>query len=228
LLRTNILPGGGFFISMARLIIFANGLLPDLESARQLIQPGDSLYAADGGTRHAMALGLLPSIVIGDLDSLTPDERQQLEARGVEIQQYPRDKDKTDLELTLEAAIQTGQGEIRIVGGLGGRLDQTLGNLSLLSDPRLSKYDIRFDDGVEEAFFTRNHCEIRGKPHEVVSLIPWGAEVTGVFTEGLRWPLHGESLFPDKTRGISNELLGDTASVSVGDGLLLIVHRRVS
>jgi thiamine pyrophosphokinase len=52
--------------------------------------------------------------------------------------------------------------------------------------------------------------------------------VTGVFTEGLRWPLHGESLFPDKTRGISNELLGDTASVSVGEGLLLIVHRRVS
>jgi thiamine pyrophosphokinase len=213
---------------MARLIIFANGILPDLESARQLIQPGDSLYAADGGTRHALALGLLPSVVIGDLDSLTPDDRQRLEAGGARIQQYPRDKDKTDLELALEAAIQTGQNEIRIVGGLGGRLDQTLGNLSLVNDPRLSKHDIRFDDGVEEAFFTRSRCEIRGRPAEVVSLIPWGVEATGVYTEGLRWPLHGETLSPDKTRGISNELLGDTASVIVGAGLLLIVHRRVS
>lgn len=213
---------------MARLIIFANGILPDLESARQLIQPGDSLYAADGGTRHALALGLLPSVVIGDLDSLTLDDRQRLEAGGARIQQYPRDKDKTDLELALEAAIQTGQDEIRIVGGLGGRLDQTLGNLSLVSDPRLSEHDIRFDDGVEEAFFTRSRCEIRGRPAEVVSLIPWGAEVTGVYTEGLRWPLHGETLSPHKTRGISNELLGDTASVIVGAGLLLIVHRRVS
>ena len=51
---------------MARLVIFANGLIPDLESARQLLQPGDLLYAADGGTHHALALGLLPSVVIGD------------------------------------------------------------------------------------------------------------------------------------------------------------------
>jgi thiamine pyrophosphokinase len=225
-LQPTILPGGGFFVFMARLIIFSNGLVPDLESARRLIQPGDTLYAADGGTRHALALGLLPSVVIGDLDSLTPDDRRQLDAGGVEIQQYPRDKDNTDLELALQYAIQAEQREIIVVGALGGRLDQTLGNLSLLSDPRLSTCDIRFDDGVEEAFFTRNRCEVRGRPGEIVSLIPWEAEVTGVNTEGLRWSLRGATLFPDRTRGISNELLGEVASVIVGTGLLLIVHRR--
>ncbi len=128
---------------MARLIIFANGILPDLESARQLIQPGDSLYAADGGTRHALALGLLPSVVIGDLDSLTPDDRQRLEAGGVEIQQYPRDKDKTDLELALDYCHSNRTAtKSSSSARLGGRLDQTLGNLSLLSDPRLS--DMRY------------------------------------------------------------------------------------
>jgi thiamine pyrophosphokinase len=96
----------------------------------------------------------------------------------------------------------------------------------VLSDPRLSIYNIRFDDGVEEAFFTRNRCEIRGKPGEIVSLIPWGAKTTGISSEGLRWSLHNETLFPDRTRGISNELLGEVASVSVGTGVLLIVHRR--
>ena len=70
---------------MARLIIFANGLVPDLESARHLFRPGDVLYAVDGGTRHALALGLMPSVVIGDLDSLTQDDRQCLDAGGVEI-----------------------------------------------------------------------------------------------------------------------------------------------
>ena len=211
---------------MARLIIFANGRLPELESARHLIQSGDVIYAADGGTRHALALGMLPSVVIGDLDSLTPEDRKRLDAGGVAIRQFPRDKDKTDLELALETAVQSRPDEILVIGALGGRLDQTLGNLSLLSNPGLSKCDIRLDDGVEEAFFTRDRCQIHGSPGEVVSLLPWGAQVTGICTEGLRWPLQSETLFPDSTRGISNELLGETAAVSVGAGLLLVVHRR--
>jgi thiamine pyrophosphokinase len=200
--------------------------VPDLASARHLIKNDDILYAADGGTRHALALGLLPSVVMGDLDSLTPDDRKELEAVGVKIKQYPRDKDETDLELVLHSAIRAGQREILVIGALGGRLDQTLGNLSLLSDPQLSICDIRFDDGVEEAFFTRNHCEINGSPADIVSLIPWGAEVTGIYSEGLRWPLLGATLFPDRTCGISNELLDEMASVTVGSGLLLVVHRR--
>jgi thiamine pyrophosphokinase len=211
---------------MPRLIIFVNGMLPELESARNIIQAGDVLIAADGGTRHALAMGLSPSIVIGDLDSLTPDDRRQLDARGVKIQQYPRDKAETDLELALQYAFINGFREIRILGGLGGRLDQTLANLSLLTDPEFNGLDIRIDDGVEEAFFVRDRCELHGKPAEVVSLIPWGSQVGGVCTDGLRWPLQGETLFPDKTRGISNEMARETARISLESGLLLVVHHR--
>jgi thiamine pyrophosphokinase len=211
---------------MSRLIIFANGLISELESVRRLIQPGDVLFAADGGTQHALALGRMPSVVIGDLDSLTSKDRQQLEAGGVEIQRYPRDKDKTDLELALDYAIQAGQREILIIGALGGRLDQTLGNLALLSDARFSTWNIRVDDGVEEAFFTRSRCEVRGRPADIVSLIPWGGKVTGICTEGLRWPLRSETLFPARTRGISNEMLHETASITLKSGLLFVIHHR--
>jgi thiamine pyrophosphokinase len=211
---------------MARLIIFANGLVPDLASVRHLFQPGDILYAADGGTHYALALGLMPSVVIGDLDSLTRADRQQLDARGIEIQQFPRDKDETDLELALRFAIKAGHREILIVGALGGRLDQTLGNLALLSDARLSTSDIRLDDGVEEAFFIRSHCEIRGRAADIISLIPWGGKVTGISTEGLRWSLHGETLFPERTRGISNEMSHETASITLKSGLLFVIHHR--
>jgi thiamine pyrophosphokinase len=224
--RSTFLPGGGFFVFMPRLIIFVNGILPDLESARRLIQAGDVLIAADGGTRLALSLGLYPSIIIGDLDSLTPDDRQQLIGKGVEFQQYSRDKSETDLELAFKYACKTGYREILVVGALGGRLDQTVGNLSLLTNPEFASLDVRIDDGVEEALITRSRCEIHGKPGDIVSLIPWSGEVSGICTEGLIWPLCNETLFPDKTRGISNEMAHATAAISQKSGLLLVIHYR--
>ncbi|HSQ40482.1 MAG TPA: thiamine diphosphokinase [Anaerolineales bacterium] len=219
---------------MSRCIIFANGTLPDPDSARRLIRPDDFILAADGGTRHALDLGLTPSIIIGDLDSATSDPSTTLRASlqpltdlGTKLIQRPRDKNETDLELALDYAIQNGYREIVIIAALGGRLDQTLGNLSLLTDPRLSTFDFRLDDGVEQAFFCRDQAQVEGRRGDLVSLIPWGGEVRGVRTDGLRWPLSNETLLPHKTRGISNELLGETASIKIESGLLLIVHRRL-
>lgn len=211
---------------MPRLFLFTNGLLPDLAAARRLIQPGDILYAADGGTHHILALGLLPALVVGDMDSLSKDEWELLQAKGVEVQLFPRDKDQTDLELALQLAIKAGHHSIRIVGALGGRLDHTLGNLALLHDPHFSTYDIRLDDGVEEAFYIRSEALIYGKPGELVSLLPWDGDAVGVSTQGLRWSLNTETLYAEKTRGISNEMTSDTASISLKSGCLLILHHR--
>jgi len=220
---------------MPRCIIFANGILPDLAAARRLIRPDDLILAADGGTRHALDLGLTPSIVIGDLDSISDEERRKMKEDGVRLIQHPRDKNETDLELALDYAIQNGQRKIVIVAALGGRLDQTLGNLALLTDPRhkpaLSEVegslDTRLDDGVEQAFFCRDRSEVEGRRGDLVSLIPWGGEVRGVRTQGLRWQLSDEVLLPHKTRGISNEMTGEVANIQIQSGLLLIVHRRL-
>src|SRR5690606_10958835 len=107
---------------------------------------------------------------------------------------------------------------------LGGRMDQTLANIALLSDLRLSSFDVRLADGVEEVFFCRDQAKVEGRSGDIVSLIPWQGEVTGVFTENLRWHLHHETLYPEKTRGISNEMTAEIASVSIKSGLLLITH----
>lgn len=211
---------------MARALIFVNGCLSNLESVHKLILPDDVLIAADGGLQHILMLGLVPSVLIGDLDSLSRENRHVLETGDTRIYQYPHDKNETDFELALHYAVETGYREMLIVAALGGRLDQTIGNLMLLTDPILAGLDIRADDGVEEAFFTRTSCRLRGKPGDLISLIPWGGEATGVTTDGLRWPLSGDILKPHKTRGISNELLGGTASVVIQSGLLLVVHRR--
>ncbi|KAA0258755.1 MAG: thiamine diphosphokinase, partial [Chloroflexi bacterium] len=114
--------------------------------------------------------------------------------------------------------------QILILAALGGRMDHTLANITLLSNLQLATFNIRLTDGVEELFFCRDQAQVQGRSGDIVSLIPWGGEVTGVFTENLRWHLHHETLYPDKTRGISNEMTADVATVTVDSGLLLIVH----
>lgn len=211
---------------MNRAIIFVNGEIPNLDAARSLLQDDDVIIAADGGTRHALALGLVPSVVIGDLDSVDAANLRAFEAQGVEIIKYPVDKDETDLELALLHARERRFDEILLIGALGGRLDQMLGNLSLLSDPAWTAVDVRIDDGVQQAFFAREQAQIHGRIGEIISLIPWQGDVTIANTEGLRWSLHNETLFAHQTRGISNELIAENARVEIDSGLLLIIHTR--
>ena len=205
---------------MLRIIIFANGNLPDLGKARQLICPDDFILCADGGTRHALALGLTPNLIIGDMDSLPPTFNLPPET----FIRFPTDKNETDLELAITHALALNPSQILILAALGGRMDQTLANITLLSNLQLATFNIKLVDGIEEIFFCRTQSQVEGRSGDIVSLIPWQGEVTGVFTENLRWHLHHETLYPDKTRGISNEMTADVATVSITSGLLLITH----
>ena len=107
-------------------------------------------------------------------------------------------------------------------------MDQALANIALLSDLQLSTFNIKLDDGVEEIFFCRDQVEVQGRSGDIVSLIPWQGNVTEVQTENLKWALKNETLFPEKTRGVSNEMTADVAGVKITSGVLLIVHIRKS
>ncbi len=213
---------------MSRIVIFANGELPDIQRARSLIQATDLILCADGGSHHALELGLQPNMVIGDLDSIPDDDRRRIVAAGIPVRQHSHDKNETDLELTLHYALEQKPSAMLIVAALGRRLDHTLGNIAALSDPATASLDVRLDDGLEEVFFCRQEAQLQGTIGDLVSLIPWGAAVEGVRTAGLKWPLHAETLYPEKTRGISNEMLNGTAKVTVASGLLLIIHHRLA
>ncbi|MCS6993232.1 MAG: thiamine diphosphokinase [Anaerolineales bacterium] len=209
-----------------RAVIFINSPLPDPGAARACIQPGDVIIAADGGARVALSLGLLPQAILGDLDSLTETEIRVFEDMGVHLLRYPPAKNETDLELALSYALRAGHFPITILGGHGGRFDQALGNLAVLSAPEAIQAAARLDDGLTEAFFIASEAILRGRPGDTVSLLPWGVPAEGVETDGLCYPLHGETLFPHRSRGISNEMLAHTASIRVQRGLLLCIHQR--
>ncbi len=209
-----------------RAVIFANGMLERPDLATRLLHPGDYLISADGGLRHLRALGVTPRLLVGDLDSISPQDEQWLRERPVEVRRFPVDKDFTDLELALQAALQKGCEAILVVAALGGRLDQALANIALLSLPALRGVDVSLDDGVTEVRLIEHSLTIHGTPGDTVSLLPLGDAAQGVVTHDLKYPLKAETLTIGQTRGISNVMLKDSAAVDVAAGRLLCVHLR--
>jgi len=209
-----------------RTIIFANGDLPDPPACRDLLRPGDLILAADGGAANAVAAGVTPHMVIGDVDSLDPALRAELEAAGTRLIQHPTDKDETDLELALLYAVEQGADEILILAALGGRLDQTVANVLLLAHPALIGVRVQIVEGNQTAFLVRERAVIHGRPGDGVSLLPLGGDAVGVTADGLRWPLRDETLRFGLARGVSNVLRGRRARLRVREGMLLCVVTR--
>ena len=212
---------------MKRTLIFANGELPDPAAIRRLLRPEDWIIAADGGTRHALACACPPHLVIGDLDSLPPEQQVELEAAGTEFLAYPADKDETDLELALLHAAAKGASSILVIGALGGRLDQTLANIQLLALLELEPIDVRITDGRQTAQLVRDEICIHGAAGDRVSLIPLNGDVQGVQSENLAWSLAGETLYFGQARGVSNVMTGPEACVRVKAGVLLCIHEQI-
>ena len=191
------------------------------------LDAADQVIAADGGAAFLEMLGRRPDRLIGDLDSIDVDLVARLDADGVRIERHPADKEATDTELALRAAIDAGASEVVILGALGGeRLDHELANLLLLADPRMDGVDVRIVHGATTAQVLRDggSARLAGVPGDVGSLLPVGGDAIGVTTEGLRWPLAGASLRLGASRGISNEITTPPASVSLERGLLLLVE----
>ncbi|HSO94825.1 MAG TPA: thiamine diphosphokinase [Acidimicrobiia bacterium] len=203
-------------------LVFAGGdRPPDAVTARL---PDDAVViAADSGLDHAVALGFAIDLVVGDLDSVDPRLLASARAAGTTVETHPREKDETDLELALGAALARGARTVTVVGGAGGRLDHFLANLTVLASPRFR--ELRLDAWVGFAHVTvvRDDVVVEGRVGALVSLVPLGGRATGIRTEGLRYPLADEDLEAGTTRGVSNELLVPSARVRIRTGTLLVI-----
>jgi thiamine pyrophosphokinase len=203
-------------------IVFAGGDRPTRDALVDLPERA-LVIAADSGVEHALALGFRVDLVIGDLDSADPLAVDEAAAAGAEVDRHPAAKDSTDLELALLAARDRGAGDVVVVGGDGGRLDHFLANALLLASPVLAAVRIRARMGDAEITVVRHRAELTGHPGGLCSLLPAGGPTHGVLTEGLRYPLDHETLEPGSTRGVSNEFLATTATVTLDTGVLLAV-----
>lgn len=211
---------------MPKTIIFANGVSADISANRRYIDPGDTIICADGGTLHALALGLTPHLIVGDLDSLPEAAQKELEARQVKFERHPAKKNQTDLELALSAAIRQNAAEILILTALGGRLDQHLANIFLLTRPEWRSARLRLADGNQQAWLLRgpDRLELGGSPGETLSVVALSERLTGLTLSGVEWPLNQASVGLGSTLTISNAFTGPQAIIQVESGLALVIQ----
>jgi thiamine pyrophosphokinase len=183
------------------------------------------IVGVDGGTDAALALDLSPTLVIGDMDSISPYILATVEAQHIEIIRHPPEKDETDLELALMEVVQRGATWIRILGAIGNRLDQTIANIYLLGLPILDGIDVKLVAGEQTTWLIGvGKHQLAGKIGDTISLIPFNIDAQGITTNGLKYPLKNETLSLGPARGVSNVIISPKPTVTINQGQLLVVH----
>ena len=193
---------------MARCVIVSGAPIGDYSRIRRYLRPDDFFVFCDGGLRHRAGLQAEADLIVGDFDS------HEKPAGGAEIIALPREKDDTDTYAAIKYGFERG-----------GRMDHTIGNLSLLHWlDKQGKTAMLADDWSDIRPVSRNRVLI---PDSVkyFSLLNICGTARGIDITGAKYPLNGGEIRTDWQYGISNEVIpGETASVSVQEGSLLLMQ----
>ena len=181
----------------------------------------DIVIAADSGYKNARLLGERPQIVLGDFDSLGSAELPE----GIEILQVPAEKDFTDTQLAVDTAVKKGVDDIIIIGGLDGRLDHTLSNLSILEDLYQKRIHAHITNGYNRIRYINSTSTLIARSgFKYLSIICLSKKAKGVSVEGCKYSLANAKLTKDFQFAVSNEITGNCALISVRKGELYIIE----
>ena len=213
-----------------RVVLVANGPFEEVcpDRLRESVASAGFVVGIDGGTRTLNRLGLTPTHVTGDFDSLRQEERDALAEQGVEIVPTP-DQDFTDLDKALRFAFEElGATDAKVFGATGGRLDHLYSVLSVLIQHARTR-NVTLVDRVGEVFLVRGATELRGAElvGRTLSLLALGP-VEGIITTGVAWPLTGERLAPGERDGTLNVVTEETVTISCASGDLLVYLHHVA
>jgi thiamine pyrophosphokinase len=208
-----------------RAAIFLNGSPDSSDLLRRVAGFADLIVAANGGTRYALEVGIVPDLVVGDMDSLGEELMLELDRLGASLERHPVRKDKMDGQLAVLAARERGATAADLLCAVGG----TLGALFsvpqiLLAAERIGLRSTVVADRGRIFVVEAGSRTVQGDPQDSVSIFPLSGLATGVTLESMEYPLENASLEPGDTLGFHNELIGRKANVSVEEGALLVVH----
>ncbi len=204
---------------MRGIILAAGELLYD-ESYVEELQNADYILCADGGYDHAIALGIVPHMIIGDMDSV----KASLPKKGILLNTAKKKKDETDTQLAIHILLEWGCTSITIIGGTGGRLDHTLANMSLLFHIAEKGATACLLSGKMRCRPLMGQLCIAGKKGDVVSVLPFGNRVEGIRTQGLEYHPAGDVLERFLPTGISNVMTENTCMIEIEKGFAIVVH----
>lgn len=207
-------------------LIIANGELDLTAPIRNLLKEADFIICADGGAAHLRRLGILPDVILGDLDSINREDREYFDARNVRFETFPPQKDDTDTALATELALTMNPTAITYLAATGSRLDHTLANIGLLIKGLEAGVDVKIVNAKNDIRLMNRALEISGTPGDTLSILPMTETVEGICLEGLEYPLQNATLYLGSTRGISNVFVKPVARISIKSGLLLVIKAR--
>jgi len=208
-----------------RASVFLNGSPDPPDLLRRVAARADLVVAADGGALHALAAGIVPDLVVGDMDSLGDEGTRQIEARGASLERHPARKDKMDGHLAVLAARERGATDLDLLCAAGGRPDAVFALPHLLLAAEQLGARATVVAGWGEMFVVENGTRtVGGRPGESVSVFPVSGAAEGVTLEGFEYPLEGARIEAGDTLGFHNELLAGEARVAVKDGALFVIH----
>ena len=190
---------------------------------REAPTPEDLTIAADGGWHNAVKLGVIPRVLLGDFDSIGTDTLPEAE----EIFEVPAEKDRTDTQLAVDLALSRGAEEIIIIGGLSGRLDHTVANLSILEYLSGRRVHALLTDGRNRVRFLKDSGTILPRSeYTYFSLLLVGEKAKGVSVRGAKYPLENAKLTRQVQYAVSNEIVGNCALVEVRRGALYLIESK--
>ena len=211
---------------MRTLIITGGKINKEFVHKHILIDRYKLIIAVDGGLIFAYENKININLIIGDLDTVPKDLVKVYKGKNIQILKYNSDKDYTDTHLAINYAMENGATEIEILGGIGSRLDHTLANIHVLKLPLEKNVKCKIINDNNCIYLVDEYIEIKKSIWKNVSLIPLTTEVEGVITEGLKYKLNNSCLQIGHSIGISNEIEGESASIRVGKGILIVIESR--
>lgn len=214
-------------------IIIANGPIKYPEKIRRILisrsftDSNTMIVSADGGVSNTLELGLIPDIIIGDMDSIDGDIKKK-KAKELSKTKYicvSHDKDESDTRLAVDHAAGMGIKNIIITGALGGRIDHTFANMMLLASPGLSGMNIKIITDNSEMFVINGSHMFNGVPGKLISIFSLTPYTYFIKTKGLKYELKNEKLDFSPVRGLSNVFTAAEAEIDIKEGQLLIIRQ---
>lgn len=203
-------------------LIVCNGAPPRVSLLKKLWGEVRLRLCADGGANFVCAHDLIPDQVIGDMDSISNESIRRIgEDRLIRV----NEQDTNDADKTIRYCLENKIEQVHLLGVAGRRCDQFLANLELLYKYALELKIVLWTD-LEKMEVVENTWEESMPVGTTVSLLPLFGKVDGITTEGLAFPLTGQSLELGKApTGVSNQSDASTVRISVEAGKLLVVVR---
>ena len=207
-------------------VIIANGDVEYTSDIIKIIKNAQMIISADGGARHLRTLNISPHVMIGDFDSISPDNYSFFKKKQIKILNFPLKKNHTDTELCVSYALENKASDITLLGVTGSRLDHTLANIFLLKKLAKLNIEARIINKHNEIFIVTDFIELKGNPRELLSIIPVTQNVTGVTLTGLEYPLKNASMQMGDSLGISNVFKESVVSISIKKGVLIVTRSK--